>query len=80
MNKEEKLAIKLNMIYEELFNLRWIIEKQEMKKRKENIEDKIKKLQSELEEIHFQENDYWNVKERKMREFNLFYGEKEEVK
>ena len=75
MSKEERIEIKLGMIYEQLFNINWKLEKMELNKRKEEAEGRKRLSERELEEIHYQENDYWNVKEQKIREFNINFGE-----
>ena len=78
MSKEERIERKLGMIYEQLININWKLEKMELNKRKEEAKERKRMFERELEEIHYQENDYWNVKEQKMREFNINYGEVEE--
>ena len=75
MNKEERIEMKLGMIYEQLFNINWKLEKMELNKRKEEAKESKRLSERELEEIHYQENDYWNVKEQKMREFNINFVE-----
>lgn len=77
MSKEERIEIKLVMIYEQLFNIQWKLDKIENEKRKKDAEDSKRLCERELEEINYRENDYWNLKEQKMREFNQFYGEME---
>lgn len=78
MSKEERIEMKLGMIYEQLININWKLEKMELNKRKEEAEGNKRWSERELEAIHYQENDYWNVKEQKMREFNINFGEVEE--
>lgn len=75
MSKEERIEMKLGMIYEQLININWKLEKMELKKREEEAKESKRMFERELEEIHYQENDYWNVKEQKMREFNINFGE-----
>lgn len=75
MSKEERIEMKLGMIYEQLFNINWKLEKMELNKRKEEAKESKRLSERELEEIHYQENDYWNAKEQKMREFNINFGE-----
>lgn len=77
MNKEENINIKLNEIYSELININWKLQKLEDKKQMEDLDFTIKRSQKELEEIHHRENDYWNYKEEKMKNFNKLYGEME---
>lgn len=77
MNKEENINIKLNKIYSELININWKLQKLEDKKQMEDLDFTIKRSQKELEEIHHRENDYWNYKEEKMKNFNKLYGEME---
>lgn len=72
MSKDELLAVKLNMIYEQLFNINWKLEEMKLNKRKEKAKESKRFSEIELEEIHHQENDYWNLKEQKMREFNEY--------
>ena len=72
MSKEERIEAKLGMIYEQLFNIQWKLDEIENNKRKENANNKKRDAEMELEEIHYRENDYWNLKEQKMREFNQF--------
>lgn len=74
MSKEERIEVKLGIIYEQLFNIQWKLDKIENDRRKENAKNKKRDVERELEEIHFWENDYWNLKEQKMREFNQFNG------
>lgn len=77
MSKEERIEMKLGMIYEQLFNIQWKLGKIELNKRKEEAKESKRLSEMELEEIHYQENDYWNLKEQKMREFNQFNSEVE---
>ena len=77
MNKEERLEIKLSMIYEQLFDIQWILNKIENDRRKKEAEDNKRISEMELEEIKYRENDYWNLKEQKMKEFNYYNGEVE---
>ena len=75
MARDERIEAKLDMIYEQLFNIQWKLDKIENYRRKEEANNKKRDAEMELEEIHYRENDYWNLKEQKMREFNQFYGE-----
>lgn len=75
MSKEKIIEMKLGMIYEQLFNINWKLEKMELNKRKEEAKESKRMSEMELEEIHHKENDYWNVKEQIMREFNINFGE-----
>lgn len=74
MSKEERIEIKLGMIYEQLFNVIWKLERIENDRRKKEAEDSKRISERELEEIKYRENDYWNLKEQKMKEFNQFNG------
>lgn len=69
MNKEEIIMYKLDMIYEQLFNIQYKIDKIENKKRMEEAEASKRLAEREIEEIKYLENDYWNAKDCKMREF-----------
>lgn len=77
MSKEERIEIKLGMIYEQLFNIQWKLDKIENDRRKKEAEDSKRISERELEEIKYRENDYWNLKEQKMKEFNYYNGEVE---
>ena len=79
MNKEELINIKLNEIYSELINITWKLQRLEDKKQREDLEFTIKRSQNELEEIHHRENEYWNFKEEKMKNFNSCFGEMERI-
>ena len=77
MTKDERIEIKLNMIYEQLFDIQWKLDKIENDRRKKEAEDSKRISERELEEIKYRENDYWNLKEQKMKEFNYYNGEVE---
>lgn len=78
MSRDERLERKLGLIYKELFDINWKLDKLELKHRKEEAEQSKRLSERELEEIHYEENDFWNIQERKMKEFNYNYGEVEE--
>ena len=76
MNKNEIiLSHKLGMIYDELLDIRWKLEKLELDKRKKKAEESKRFSERELEEVHYQENDFWNFKEKRIKEFNYRFDE-----
>lgn len=77
MSKEEIIEAKLGMIYEQLFEIQWKLDNVQYEKREKEIKEKKRDVEREMEEIHYRKNDYWNLKDEKMREFNHFYGMEE---
>lgn len=69
MNKEEIIMFKLDMIYEQLFNIQYKIDKIENEKRKQEAEASKRLAENEIKQIEYCENDYWTAKEHKMKEF-----------
>ena len=69
MNKEE-LNYKLNMIYEELMTIKEKLEKQERDKRKEKAMEQIEFAKREIKESEYLDNDWYNIREKRIQEFN----------
>ena len=79
MNKEE-LNFKLCKIYEEIINIEYKLERQELEKRKKEAEESKRIAERELMEAEYQLNDFWTYKERKYEGFNPRFGDIEEIK
>ena len=69
MNKEE-LNYKLNMIFEEIMNIKGKLEEQERKQRKEKAEEKLEYSRRELHELEYMSNEWWNIRDKRIDEFN----------
>ena len=74
----ETLEHKLNMIFSELIDIKWKLERVELEKRKREAQESKKLAEREIAEVDYQENDYWDYKERIQEEFNHRFGEVEE--
>lgn len=74
----ETLEHKLNMIFSELIDIKWKLEKAELQKRKREAQESKRLAESEIAEVDYQENDYWNYREKIQKEFNHIFGEVEE--
>lgn len=71
MSKEERIEIKLGMIYESLLDINWRLDKLENKQRKEDAKRKKEDAELILQDIEYSEGDYWNKREARMREFYI---------
>ena len=74
----ETLEHKLNMIFDELIDIKWKLEKAELQKRKKEAQESKILAEREITEVDYQENDYWNYREKIQKEFNHRFGEVEE--
>ncbi len=75
----ETLEHKLNMIFSELIDIKWKLEKAELQKRKREAQESKRFAEREIAEVDYQENDYWNYREKIQKEFNQKFGEVEEI-
>lgn len=75
----ETLEHKLNMIFSELIDIKWKLEKAELQKRKREAQESKRLAEGEIAEVNYQENDYWNYREKIQKEFNSRFGEVEEI-
>lgn len=74
MNKEQ-LDYKLNMIFNELIDIRAMLEEQQRDKRKIKAEEQIEYGNRELEEIRYTSSQWYDIKQNMIREFNCKIGE-----
>lgn len=74
MNKEE-LNYKLNMIFNELIDIRGMLEEQQRDKRKIKAKEQIEYGNRELEEIRYMSSQWYDSKQNRIREFNYKLGE-----
>lgn len=75
----EMLEHKLNMIFNEVLDIKWKLEKIENQKRKKEAQESKRLAEREITEVVYQENDYWNYRERIQKEFNQRFGEVEKI-
>ena len=74
MNKEQ-LDYKLNMIFNELIDIRGMLEEQQRDKRKIKAKEQIEYGNRELEEIRYISSQWYDAKQNRIREFNYKLGE-----
>ena len=58
------------MIYEELMTIKEKLEKQERDKRKEKAMEQIEFAKREIKESEYLDNDWYNIREKRIQEFN----------
>lgn len=74
MNKEQ-LDYKLNMIFNELIDIKEMLEEQQRDKRTIKAKELVESGNRELESIRYMSSQRYDIRQNKIREFNCKLGE-----